>query len=299
MEMKLEKVERFKVVGIRIIDEMENLNTRIQQAGKELRERIHEIRGVKNPDVLYGISPPNYKGNPGPLDFYVCIEVDPFENLPHGMVNITIDPQLYAVCDCSHSMNEKGNAYDFTSSWMKENQYDYLDAAYYFEVYDLSGGTNLEDLNDINNRMKVYSPVQKRKSQTEGCSMNQKLIKGVSDVFLPVRDLERAIEWYTAMLGFKLVFKDKENQAAGLNTGNGIGLCLVKTKKFQPLVFPENDFLTEITFNFRTDNLGKLYNKLAENGVEATEIYDSLDSTFRCFTFKDSDGNNLNVVCGD
>ncbi|HEU5138697.1 MAG TPA: GyrI-like domain-containing protein [Bacillales bacterium] len=163
MKMRLEPVERFKVVGIRIIDEMENLNARIQQAARELQERMHEIRGVRNPDVLYGISPPNYKGNPGPLDFYVCVEVDPFENLPYGMVNITIDPELYAVCTYEKdSMNNKGNAYDFTTTWLQEKGYEYFDAAYYFEVYNVNGEwTNLEDLDNTHNRIKVYSPVRK------------------------------------------------------------------------------------------------------------------------------------------
>lgn len=122
------------------------------------------------------------------------------------------------------------------------------------------------------------------------------IIQGVSDVFLPVRDLDRSIEWYSLMLDFKLVSRNEEGKAAGMNTGNEVGLCLVQVKNYKPLVFPENDYMTEITFNFRTSDIDQLYNKLVENGVEATEIYESLDSTFKCFTFKDIDGNNLNVV---
>ncbi|HET7627431.1 MAG TPA: VOC family protein [Bacillales bacterium] len=126
--------------------------------------------------------------------------------------------------------------------------------------------------------------------------MKESMIQGVSDVFLPVSDLDRSIEWYSTMLGLNLRFKDDENKSAGMNTGNDIGLCLVQVKNHKPLAFPENDFLTEITFNFRTSEIDRLHETLKANGVETTDIYDSLDSTFRCFTFEDCDGNKLNAV---
>lgn len=55
------------------------------------------------------------------------------------------------------------------------------------------------------------------------------MFTGVSDVFLPVRDLDRSIEWYSSVMGFKLKFRDDERKAAGMWTGNDGGVMFGTT----------------------------------------------------------------------
>jgi predicted transcriptional regulator YdeE len=75
------------------------------------------------------------------------------------MVNITVDPAQYACCTYKGQMTNKVEAYDFTTKWLKENGYEYFDAAYYFEVYDEK--TNLPDSTSDNNTIKINCPVKK------------------------------------------------------------------------------------------------------------------------------------------
>jgi catechol 2,3-dioxygenase-like lactoylglutathione lyase family enzyme len=124
------------------------------------------------------------------------------------------------------------------------------------------------------------------------------VFEGIGDVFLPVADLNRALEWYTSVVGFRPFFRDDEHGSAGLSSGNGVGLCLVQVEEHQPLQFPSNDFRTDITFNLRSSDIDGTYRTLKDRGVDVEEIEESLDGTFRCFAFTDPDGNRISVVSG-
>lgn len=96
--MNVEIVETNEIttyVGIRATAYFSNLGESINHAFIELSRRSDEIHNLINPNVTYGITPPNYKGNSGLVDFYCCYEVEPIANLPHGMVHIHLLPQLY------------------------------------------------------------------------------------------------------------------------------------------------------------------------------------------------------------
>jgi predicted transcriptional regulator YdeE len=149
--------ERFYVVGLRISNVMEGLEGDILRARQELNRRIDEIDRVKMQTITYGISPPNYKGNTGIVDFYVCVEVEPLLRLPHGMVNLTVDPQMYAVASYQGPMNRKVEAYDATSRWLADSGYTYA-TALYFERYDER--TNMADDSSADNAFDAYSPIR-------------------------------------------------------------------------------------------------------------------------------------------
>jgi hypothetical protein len=62
---------------------------------------------------------------------------------------------------------------------------------------------------------------------------------GVSDVFLPVRDVYRSMEWYEKVLGFRRLRLNEKRGAAGMTTGDGtVGFCLVEAHPFKPVEFP-------------------------------------------------------------
>ncbi|GMK40201.1 hypothetical protein PCCS19_32560 [Paenibacillus sp. CCS19] len=161
--MRVEIVETDGIsayVGVRASSTFDQLGSTVSRAFDELMTRRDEIKNIKSDNVTYGITPPNYKGNNGIVDFYSCYEVDPFESLPHGMVHLHLLPRLYAVTYYKGPASQTGNAYDFTSQWLKDNGYEYDDVAYYLERYDEK---TIPGSDDERNEIQIWSPVKKRK----------------------------------------------------------------------------------------------------------------------------------------
>lgn len=123
------------------------------------------------------------------------------------------------------------------------------------------------------------------------------MFQGVSDVFLPVSDLHRSVEWYEKILGFRRLWVDDARGAAGLATGNIVGLCLVESPAHHPIAFPPNRFDVEFAFNLRASDIRAAHRRLDAAGVDVEEITPSFDGSFACFAFSDPDGNRLSVVC--
>lgn len=125
------------------------------------------------------------------------------------------------------------------------------------------------------------------------------LFRGVAAVFMPVRELDKSIEWYAKNLGFVLQFKHAAYKAAGIRCGNHMpSLCLVQVHEYKPVEFPQNDFGCDIFYNFIVEDIDQVHTDLTQKGVEVTEIHTSLDSSFRHFSAWDIDGNLLSIVNG-
>lgn len=148
-------------VGVRAESTMAELGFHVKRAFDELVERRHEIKNIKNPKVSYGITPPNYKGNNGPVDFYCCYEVEPLANVPHGMVHIHLLPRMYSITHYIGAASESFTAYDFTSQWLLENGYSYDDIDYYFERYDEKSAVGADQ---EQTEVKIYCPVKKERN---------------------------------------------------------------------------------------------------------------------------------------
>jgi len=159
--MKVEIVESRTLttyVGIRATAIYSQLGEHVSHAFRELTRRKDEIHNINNPHVTYGITPPNYKGNTGPVDFYCCYEIEPMTHLPHGMVHIHLLPRIYALTHYVGPISQTGTAYDYTSKWLNQHGYAYDDVSYYVERYDEK--TIIEDDYE-KNEIKIYCPVRK------------------------------------------------------------------------------------------------------------------------------------------
>jgi len=159
--MKVEILETHCItsyVGVRATEEFSNLGQSIGKSFSELFKRKDEITNIINPSVTYGISPPNYKGNKGKVDFYCSYEVSSVANVPHGMVHIHILPRVYSVTHYIGPRSETDSGYEYTSQWLSENGYTYDDSEYYFERHD---DGSIVDQDDEIIEMKIYSPVKK------------------------------------------------------------------------------------------------------------------------------------------
>lgn len=156
--MKVEIVQTNEItsyVGIRAISLMTDLGNAVSHALKELNERSTEIRNIKNHQNTYGITPPNYKGNNGLLDFYCCHEVDPLANVPQGMIHIHLLPRMYSVTHYKGPASKSYTAYDFTSKWMQENGFEYDEKT-------------IRDIEDDRNEITIYCPIKNKGDQLYG-----------------------------------------------------------------------------------------------------------------------------------
>lgn len=159
--MKVEIIETKDIttyVGIRATAYISMLGENINKGFLELTRRREEIPNVKNPNVTFGITPPNYKENQGLVDFYCCYEVEPFSKLPNEMVHIHLLPRTYSLTHYVGPISQTETAYEYTSRWIHKNGYTYDDVAYYFEKYDEK--TIIENDNE-KNEIKIYCPVKK------------------------------------------------------------------------------------------------------------------------------------------
>ncbi|SDX50348.1 GyrI-like domain-containing protein [Paenibacillus sp. CF384] len=160
--MKIEIVQTNAIasyVGVRASSLMTNLGSAVSSALQEVVERSNEIANIRNREVTYGITPPNYKGNDGLLDFYCCYEVEPLANVPQGMVHLHLLPRLYSVTYYRGAASKLVTAYDFTSQWLAENGYEYDDVSYYLERYDEK---TTRETDDERNEIAIYCPIKKK-----------------------------------------------------------------------------------------------------------------------------------------
>jgi catechol 2,3-dioxygenase-like lactoylglutathione lyase family enzyme len=109
----------------------------------------------------------------------------------------------------------------------------------------------------------------------------------VDTLFIPVTDLEKAVEWYTQTLEFKLNWRNDEDGYACVD-GGVLPITLAKIppdKEFVPFVnAPYNLFVIDIEEEHRY---------LTEKGIETSEI-ETLYNT-QWFWFRDLEGNRLEV----
>jgi len=109
-----------------------------------------------------------------------------------------------------------------------------------------------------------------------------RLFKRIDTVFLPVKDLGRAIEWYAATLGFGLRWRS--GNYAALNVSE-TPLTLYEPDDFRPV---EN-----VGFNFYVTDIEAAHRTLKDEGCETGDIQQGGGVLF--FDFQDPDGNALSV----
>lgn len=120
------------------------------------------------------------------------------------------------------------------------------------------------------------------------------LFKRIDTVFLPVANLQHAIDWYTGSLGFELLWQIPG--VACLKVGETpLTLLQYRFPGYESL--PEDDFVFQpfptVAFNFYASNIHAVHQALRDRGVHTTEIIDHGD--VKEFEFKDPDDNRIGV----
>jgi len=125
--------------------------------------------------------------------------------------------------------------------------------------------------------------------------MTTPLLTRIDTVFLPVRSLADAIEWYGAHLGWPLVWRNEE--IAIFQHEGGTPLTLLQHRYPGVRDVPADEPFeprTEVRFNFLCQDIEAAHRDFQARGVEAGELMDHGDA--QEFHFRDPDGNLLSVV---
>lgn len=109
----------------------------------------------------------------------------------------------------------------------------------------------------------------------------------VDTLFMPVRDMEKAVQWYTEVLGFDLNWRNDEGGYACID-GKILPITLVKTVQ-------EGEFtpFANAPYNLYVLDVDEVHQSFKDKGIEVGEI-ETLYNV-RWFWFKDPDGNRLEV----
>ncbi|HLU22405.1 MAG TPA: VOC family protein [Bacillaceae bacterium] len=115
--------------------------------------------------------------------------------------------------------------------------------------------------------------------------MKSPLINEVGAIFIPVRNIEKARDWYCDILGVPAEGEILFNHLYILQT---IGTDVVLDSK----IYSEENIFTTPAFHFNTNNIRESYDYLKNKQVKLlTEIQHD-----HYFNFEDPDGNQL-MVC--
>lgn len=90
------ELSELKLVGFRILCPGEQYVNEIPKATLQLSERISEISNVINPFQQIGaFVVENETDNED--GYWICVEVNEYENIPDDMITLTVPSQRYAV----------------------------------------------------------------------------------------------------------------------------------------------------------------------------------------------------------
>jgi catechol 2,3-dioxygenase-like lactoylglutathione lyase family enzyme len=115
--------------------------------------------------------------------------------------------------------------------------------------------------------------------------MNSPIMNQIGTVFIPVRNIEKARDWYCDILGLKV---EGEIQFGHLFVIPMEGTDIVLDSK----IYAQDKVFTTPAFHFNTENIQEAYRFMREKGVHL--ISDIQHNHY--FNFKDPDGNLL-MVC--
>lgn len=132
--MQIKELKELKLVGFRVLCSGNQFVVEIPKASLKLSERISEIKQVVNPNEQFGafVVENETADEDG---YWVCVEVSQYEDIPTGMVTLTIPTQKYAVMRHKGSNKKIREAYNDLHKWIEDNDYKRLKNRWHLERY--------------------------------------------------------------------------------------------------------------------------------------------------------------------
>jgi predicted transcriptional regulator YdeE len=128
------QLEEIKLVGHRVLCDGDQYINEIPKAALALQNRIKDIRNVISPDQQIGAFIVDASSN-NEDGYWICVEVEKFENIPDGMVSLTVPPQKYAVMTHDGPNHEIRNSYEILHEWIRENHYKRVLNTWHLELF--------------------------------------------------------------------------------------------------------------------------------------------------------------------
>ncbi|OBZ19441.1 hypothetical protein A8L34_08045 [Bacillus sp. FJAT-27264] len=125
--------------------------------------------------------------------------------------------------------------------------------------------------------------------------MNPNIHNQIVQIYLPVTDIRRSVDWYVNTLGYQVIWEEPE--AANLRLFAGPLLFLKKTSANQPIRFSINNENCAV-LSFKTSNLEALHEDLKNKNIavgEITKYGDGVNGPYQDFIMYDPDGHQLEI----
>lgn len=119
------------------------------------------------------------------------------------------------------------------------------------------------------------------------------MIKGVQDFYYNVTDMQKATEFYSKVLGMKIINQDPHWSSLDC-FGIGIGLHWLETDKLPELAQDNHGAKSGGTLTLKSDNIS--VDKINLEKAGATIVSDTDNPWGRVLVFKDLDGNILKLM---
>lgn len=133
-DMTVKELDEIKLVGFRVLCPGDQYIVEIPKASLQLSERIGEIKQVTNPLQQYGAF--TVKTECGNEDgYWVGVEVNEYEDIPTGMVTLTVPAQKYAVIRHTGPNDKMIESYNELHKWIEENKFVRLKNKWHLEKY--------------------------------------------------------------------------------------------------------------------------------------------------------------------
>ncbi|WP_083207824.1 GyrI-like domain-containing protein [Fictibacillus arsenicus] len=141
--LSVKEVRELKLVGFRVLCGNDEYKNEIPKAVKSLSNRLNEIKHLLNKDIQFGAFFVDSKKEEED-GYWVCVEVEKFEDIPKDMVMITIPRQRYAAANFQGSNQQIFEAYDELHQWAEENGHKRLKNTWHIEIFQ-----SWEDSNNL------------------------------------------------------------------------------------------------------------------------------------------------------
>lgn len=142
-QKEVKELGEIKLVGLRVLCRGDEYVNEIPKASIELQKRMHEIQQVINPSLQIGafVVENSTEEEDG---YWICVEVKEYEDIPNGMVMLTVPPQKYGTLKHTGANNMIRNSYNSLHEWLEEKGLKRLKDKWHLEIY-----SSWEDPNNV------------------------------------------------------------------------------------------------------------------------------------------------------